>query len=145
MTIPALTIPTELASVLDRMAATPAARFWADYPPDDPDDDTDAHGACESLSAATTAACRTAGWPARTIELTPGPSADPLQGAHRITEVDLGTAGTWRVDFTARQFHDLTDEPLPCPMVWAHPGYPDLAGVDLTGTEDHAPGPRMTR
>lgn len=69
---------------------------------------------------------------------------DSMQGDHVCAGIDIDGV-VWVVDWTARQFYDLTDDQLDCPRIWTGEDYEPLTGVKFDSPKRFAVEAMATR
>jgi len=126
-------LPLSLQRTLAEFAAQePLVAVWRQVP--DVPEDADAE-ACDVLAPRFTAWCNSHGFAAWTVMAQDFPH--PLTDYHYWTSVRASQDAWVRVDWTARQFHNLeyprnpAHADLPCPLLWIGAEHPVLG---LAGT-----------
>lgn len=115
--------------VTDFILLSELADPWADAELEDSED-------CNVLAAAFTIHCQARDVDAVTVRVEMSHASESMLGQHFFTVLPGGVA----VDFTARQFHNVTDMPLDVdeiafPLVFLWPGAFPLPGLTATAAD----------
>lgn len=124
-------IPDALAAVIAEFEASDKdVPYWKACPDADEPWDT----SCVWLSLRFARRCEEHKLDAVILSYREHEDAPSMQGDHATTGVMVGDV-LYGVDWTARQFHDITDDDLPCPFVYEGAAYPPLTGVRFEPAE----------